>query len=107
MTEHMDDGRHFQEAASEERASKLGLFARLFSRRRSSVPALAEGVRAYAVGDIHGRLDLLERIFELIAEDGENSADRKILVFLGDYIDRGPSSKGVLDRLPSTNARRF
>lgn len=99
MTEHMDGARPLQETGTGTRAPKRSLFARLFSPQRSSGPPLTEGIRLYAVGDIHGRLDLLERILELIAEDGENSADRKILVFLGDYVDRGPSSKGVLDRL--------
>jgi serine/threonine protein phosphatase 1 len=47
----------------------------------------------YAIGDIHGRLDALERLMEKIAPDLEQ--DR--LVFMGDYIDRGPQSKGVVD----------
>ena len=81
------------------RAGKRGLLSRLFSSQRASGPALAKGVCAYAVGDIHGRLDLLERMLEMIAEDSRNSADRKLLVFLGDYVDRGPASKGVVDRL--------
>jgi serine/threonine protein phosphatase 1 len=81
------------------RAPKPSLLSRLFSPRSSSGPALAKGVRAYAVGDIHGRLDLLERMLEMIDEDGKSSPGRKLLVFLGDYVDRGPSSKGVLDRL--------
>jgi len=88
-----------QESASEAPARKRSVFARLFSRWGSSGPFVPEGVRVYAVGDIHGRLDLVERILELIAEDCENSSGQKILVFLGDYIDRGPSSKGVLERL--------
>jgi serine/threonine protein phosphatase 1 len=99
MTGHLDGARPFQETAGAVRASKPGLFTRLFSPRRSSGPALADAIRTYAVGDIHGRLDLLESILKMIAKDGENAVDRKILVFLGDYIDRGPSSKGVLDRL--------
>jgi serine/threonine protein phosphatase 1 len=47
----------------------------------------------YAIGDIHGRLDALERLMEKIEPDLEK--DR--LVFMGDYIDRGPHSKGVVD----------
>jgi serine/threonine protein phosphatase 1 len=47
----------------------------------------------YAIGDIHGRLDALERLMEKIQPDLEQ--DR--LVFMGDYIDRGPRSKGVVD----------
>ncbi len=48
----------------------------------------------YAIGDIHGRLDKLE---ELLARLPLRGDDR--LVFLGDYVDRGPDSRGVIDRL--------
>lgn len=50
----------------------------------------------YAVGDIHGHLDELERALALIAADGGPEAD---VVFLGDLVDRGPDSRGVIDRL--------
>lgn len=51
----------------------------------------------WAVGDIHGRLDLLLPMVEAIVADLHGSAaDRKMVVFLGDYIDRGPDSRGVL-----------
>lgn len=50
----------------------------------------------YAVGDLHGNLPEFERALSLIARDG--GADAKI-VFLGDYVDRGAESRGVLDRL--------
>ena len=64
-------------------------------------PTLPEGQLLYAVGDIHGRLDLLEAILELIEVDARNSghAERRTLVFLGDYVDRGPDSRGVVERL--------
>jgi serine/threonine protein phosphatase 1 len=74
-------------------------FARLFGTRQYDKPTVPAGTRVYAVGDIHGRLDLLDEILRLIAEDGKSPIDRKILVFLGDYVDRGPESKGVLARL--------
>lgn len=51
----------------------------------------------YVVGDIHGRADLLERLLRLIEQD-RAGADAD-LVFLGDYVDRGPSSADVLHRL--------
>ncbi|MHB8530132.1 MAG: metallophosphoesterase family protein, partial [Caulobacteraceae bacterium] len=51
----------------------------------------------YAIGDIHGRLDLLEEALRLIESHGRQK-DRR-LVFLGDYVDRGPQSRGVVDRL--------
>ncbi|RVT83188.1 serine/threonine protein phosphatase [Rhodobacteraceae bacterium CCMM004] len=50
----------------------------------------------YAVGDIHGHADELDRVLALIAADGGQDAR---IVFLGDYTDRGPDSRGVLDRL--------
>ncbi|PRY19841.1 serine/threonine protein phosphatase 1 [Aliiruegeria haliotis] len=53
--------------------------------------------RLYAVGDIHGRLDLLDGVLAAIEDDrGNRSAD---IVFLGDYVDRGPESHAVLRRL--------
>jgi len=51
------------------------------------------GSQIYAIGDIHGRLELLERLMEELQPD--LSQDK--LVFMGDYIDRGPHSKGVVD----------
>jgi serine/threonine protein phosphatase 1 len=63
-------------------------------------PSLPEGVRVYAIGDIHGRLDLLNECLAQIDEDlAENRSVRPIYVFLGDYIDRGPWSRGTIDRL--------
>lgn len=47
----------------------------------------------YAVGDIHGCLDNLERLLEEVQPD----LNRDRLLFIGDYIDRGPNSKGVVD----------
>lgn len=58
------------------------------------------GSRAYAVGDVHGRLDLLERLLQTIEADASaRPASKTYLVFLGDFIDRGPDSAGVLERL--------
>jgi serine/threonine protein phosphatase 1 len=56
--------------------------------------------RLYVIGDIHGRSDLLDRIVEAITRDlKQNRVDKCLTVTLGDYIDRGPDSRGVLDRL--------
>ncbi|MDW4498162.1 metallophosphoesterase family protein [Sulfitobacter sp. D35] len=55
----------------------------------------------YAIGDIHGRLDELHRVMELIEADGGPDAR---VVLLGDYVDRGPESAGVIDFL--AEARR-
>lgn len=58
------------------------------------------GVRAYVVGDIHGRADLLGALMQQIVEDSMDHADgRKYLVFLGDYVDRGPESRRVIELL--------
>ncbi len=60
------------------------------------------GKRIYAVGDIHGQLDLLDKLLALIGSDSEARGEAEtLLVFLGDYIDRGPDSKGVVSRLTS------
>jgi serine/threonine protein phosphatase 1 len=62
--------------------------------------AVPSGFRVYAIGDIHGRLDLLNRLHRMILEDAEGGAlDARILVYLGDYVDRGPESAGVVDLL--------
>jgi serine/threonine protein phosphatase 1 len=60
----------------------------------------AHGARAYGVGDVHGRLDLLDRMLAHIEADNEARPKRRAFaVFLGDLIDRGPASAGVIERL--------
>lgn len=62
--------------------------------------ALPEGVRVYAVGDIHGRARLLRKMLQAIAEDAVQHRDKKVVeVFLGDYVDRGMESREVVDLL--------
>jgi len=69
----------------------------MFRSRTVLAPA---GARLYAVGDIHGRKDLLDRLLEAILRDAARSrAGRRVVVFLGDYIDRGPDSKEVVEML--------
>ena len=69
---------------------------------RARVP---DGTRIYAIGDIHGRLDLLDEVLARVDTDIErHPASNATRVFLGDYIDRGPDSKRVLDRLISSCA---
>jgi serine/threonine protein phosphatase 1 len=55
--------------------------------------------RIYAIGDIHGRLDLLDRAIAAIERDVKEHGGTALTVTLGDYVDRGPASRGVLDRL--------
>lgn len=59
-----------------------------------------EGRIVYAVGDIHGEVGLLDRLLSAIGEDSARFPDlRSTVIFLGDYVDRGPSSRAVIDRL--------
>ena len=64
---------------------------------RTWSPELPEGSRVYAIGDVHGRLDLLVELLEMIRRDNATRlpADTQI-VQLGDLIDRGPDSAGVV-----------
>jgi serine/threonine protein phosphatase 1 len=64
-------------------------------------PRVAAGELIYAVGDVHGRRDLLLRLLDLIERDGRCRQDGRVvrLIFLGDYIDRGDDSAAVLDVL--------
>ena len=82
----------------------LNLFRRQPKQRTPSGPA---GARAYGIGDVHGRLDLMEALIERIRRDDEaRGPARTFLVFLGDLVDRGPDSRGVVDRL-ATRPPRF
>ena len=72
----------------------------LFRNRTDRVPAGPCGHRAYVVGDVHGRLDLLERMIAMVEQDvAERPARKSTLIFVGDLIDRGPHSAQVIERL--------
>jgi serine/threonine protein phosphatase 1 len=61
---------------------------------------LPDDQRVYAIGDVHGRLDLLIKLLELVNKDiTTHTNSQNNVVFLGDYIDRGPDSAGVIDHL--------
>ena len=72
-------------------------------------PRGPEGRRVYAIGDIHGRDDLVRRLHRRIGEDAAQAANRgngtnggnlsNVVVYLGDYVDRGPGSRDVVDLL--------
>lgn len=67
---------------------------------------LPDGHNVYAIGDIHGRLDLLKRLLDTIEKDiAETSCAEHSVIFLGDYIDRGPHSKGVIEHLASLSIK--
>lgn len=73
--------------------------------QRPPWPSPEQGRRIYCVGDIHGRLDLLDGLLGRITADlAEDPAADLLFVFLGDYLDRGPSSYGVIDRLSALAA---
>lgn len=68
---------------------------------------LPPGQRAYAIGDIHGRLDLFEQLLARIdADDAERGAADTTLILLGDLVDRGPDSRGVVERAMQLVATR-
>ena len=93
------------------------MIAKLLRSRRAaaapSSPAVPEGERIYAVGDVHGRLDLLDELVAKVdRDDAARGPSRTTLIFLGDLVDRGPESAGVVARLrelaaTSTAARRI
>lgn len=63
-------------------------------------PCIPDGQRIYAVGDVHGRADLLQLLLERIEIDlTRRPIAHPMQVFLGDYIDRGPHSRQVIDLL--------
>src|SRR5262245_24533538 len=65
-----------------------------------ATPLVPGGLTIYAIGDIHGRSDLLAQTHELIDKDkGKSKCERNAEVYLGDYIDRGPDSSAVISRL--------
>lgn len=83
------------------------VFSWLRSRRgRAARPCTAPGERIYAIGDIHGRDDLLRRMLALIEADVDKAGAqaRARLVFLGDYVDRGPRSAAVVRQLRALQA---
>src|SRR5690348_15686544 len=81
------------------------MITRLFGKARHdearrAAPEVPPGSRVYAVGDIHGRADLLRAMHQLIHEDAyRRQAPRNVVIYLGDYIDRGEESRAVIDLL--------
>lgn len=78
------------------------MLSRLLSRRRPSAPPaqLPAGRRLYAVGDVHGRLDLLDELLRRIdADDASRGGAQTGIILLGDLVDRGPDSAGVVERV--------
>lgn len=69
--------------------------------------ALPDGQRVYAIGDVHGRLDLLEPLLDHIrADEAARSPADTLIIFMGDLIDRGPQSAAVVSRVRALAAER-
>ena len=85
------------------------MLARLLRRPRAPVHAAPPGERLYAIGDVHGCLHLLDQLLARIEAD---HAEREVasgaatgrLIFLGDLVDRGPDSAGVVERVRELQA---
>jgi len=76
------------------------LKSRKREKRPSSAYCLPPRLRVYAVGDIHGRADCLKELHEIIIKHGEErNRVKNIIVYLGDYLDRGPCVRETLDEL--------
>ena len=72
-----------------------------FRERWARSPATPGGRLVYAVGDIHGRADLLRSLMGKISDDASRASPgaQPVLVFVGDYVDRGPGAKDVIDQV--------
>lgn len=79
------------------------MLSKFFKRRTaepSTLPEIPPGERIYAIGDIHGRLDLLDDLLiQIGADDRARGPASTTLLFLGDLVDRGPDSAGVVERV--------
>ena len=82
----------------------LDALRRVGATPRSERPfAVPEGMRVYAVGDIHGCAHLLDGLAKKIVGDLKSAPEKSLTIFLGDYVDRGPLSREVLEKLSSGN----
>jgi len=80
----------------------MDLFSRSHSQSLPSgeSPKIPDGFLVYAVGDVHGNLRLMMQLLSKIEADAEPyDSDRKIIIFLGDIIDRGADSRAVVELL--------
>lgn len=79
--------------------SMLGrLFKKAAVQRPLDTARVPDGMRVYAIGDIHGRNDLLHNLLKQIeADDAARGAADTHIIFLGDLMDRGPDSAGVIN----------
>ena len=78
---------------------RIPRLSRIFEKQTPATPAIPYGKRLYVIGDIHGRLDLLNDLEGRIRSDLATAPADVLTIFLGDYVDRGCDSAGVLERL--------
>jgi len=96
-----------------------GLFERLLGRSKGNAPSSApagaprhlvfaeQPAVIYAIGDIHGCLDLLRQLETEIVADAEQFTGDRWIVVLGDFVDRGPSSAALVDHLAAPAPKGF
>jgi serine/threonine protein phosphatase 1 len=80
------------------------MFPKIFTKKSTS--RAPDGARIYAVGDIHGCAGHLDRLLAEIRAEEKRGGPKSQLIFLGDYVDRGLESRGVIDRLIAIGAER-
>ncbi|MFM2410405.1 MAG: serine/threonine-protein phosphatase 1 [Pseudomonadota bacterium] len=92
------------------RATMLGrLFNRNAAKRPADLARVPDGARIYAIGDIHGRNDLLQALLAQIeADDAARRPAETQIILLGDLVDRGPDSAGVIETaMAMSNSRHI
>src|SRR5690606_23968402 len=90
------------------RTSMFQALKQMFARgEQTPLPAVPPGERVYAVGDIHGRRDLFAALVEAIdADDAGSEPAETTVILLGDLVDRGPDSAGVIALAREWQSRR-
>lgn len=92
-------GAHVFALADHVEIYRLNLFTRFWTRKPDRPASALDGRRVFAIGDIHGCDDLLAGLLAAISRETAGDETPPLLVFLGDYVDRGPGSREVIDRL--------
>lgn len=77
----------------------ISRFFRKSAPEPRAIPVLPAGERVYAIGDIHGHAELLDKLLvSIVEDDAARPRAKTTVIFLGDLMDRGPDSAGVIDR---------
>ncbi|WP_233355917.1 metallophosphoesterase family protein [Henriciella aquimarina] len=102
-----DEATPFQEKPAKETPSTPAPAVIAGDEPVSAPACVPEGMVVYAIGDVHGRADLLESLISIIREDAGKTEATPRLVMLGDYVDRGFQSRQVIDLLMSDKVSGF